>query len=1137
MKKLTFLILLLTNISVLFSQKAGTGSGRQIFAVIVGISDYKDSLIKDLKFAHRDAEVFAQYLMSQGGGAVPANNIKLLLQENATVSNIYGALYWLQKMAKKNDLVFFYFAGHGDVESSLYKLGFLLAYDSPYQNYLSNAIRIEDLNIMANTLSVIKEANTILITDACHSGKLAGSDNRGKTLVGEQLSKVEKKEVRLASCEPDELSEEDIIWGGGRGVFSYYLIKGLKSEADNDKDGGVTLQEIENYLGTKVPKDVQEYKLKDQNPVISGKANTVISMVDEQPATPSVTPTLSAVSGESSSRNITSNNESDINILNWFFNYVKDIKLEDHFGFEELLSVNKSETPQWILHRMLEIKPLRPDEPFSADSLQKIIHDPRVQARFSWNFVAMIHDQVQNALNLYLKADEAELARRRYSLQAIEKSNQYPLMLLIALDLIDKDHYLYEMLKLKYHYFKGVSYRFKMAYSSNPDSLLNLAIKEQKDAIALEEKAPYIHNELGVLYGFKKTDELAIKHFTKAIELSPSWAIPLANLSGLLANKKKYQQGLNLALKSIKLSPGYDGAYSALASNYMGMGNWLLAEENLRKSLELNQHNYYILEKMGDLSVRNLKYSVADSFYLQAQLQKRSDDFSEQFNTFTNEVDKQYASPSQQYNNIRIEQEISSPFSKQNIPKNNIFTFFASGKKKLDEGDFEQAELKFKQVATVDPQNPLVFKYLGEIYFIRHDWLQAEVCLKLARKYFLNQEAFSGHIATLKRSLNVDDADYLPDLLTYKSSYYPSVDIEFILGKTYENWGFENQARIIYTGIINESPQNITGNYLLWKLEEKLENFDGSEDVIRNFSILNPDLGEPELFSFYNKRLLQEPQNVSYCTKAANFLYTYYLKYKGKKYFSDGIISYDAESTDSDIQEKFNGRIETPSSFVEIPGIGEKIKISPTISDPLRHGLELYKKITELSKDSGILAEAFLRRGDLYMWAGSYKGGLKNFQRSLEYKKPNSELKMKILLCLHHLNRYSEAYAYLNELKDENTLSFENLLLLAEYEIRQGNFTEANQLLSNLTSIHTVPHAGIRKLEAEAALNSGNFKQALNYYLACVGDPENAYTIARIYALKGDRINAGKWLDKSKKQGFNFEFVINNDPAFKKASK
>ena len=110
----------------------------EIYAIVIGISDYKDDQIKDLQYADRDAKVFAEYLQSENGGSVPADHIKLLLGKDATIAAVYNALQWVKDNVAENDQFYFYFAGHGDVESSIYSLGFLLVYDTPFQNYLNN---------------------------------------------------------------------------------------------------------------------------------------------------------------------------------------------------------------------------------------------------------------------------------------------------------------------------------------------------------------------------------------------------------------------------------------------------------------------------------------------------------------------------------------------------------------------------------------------------------------------------------------------------------------------------------------------------------------------------------------------------------------------------------------------------------------------------------------------------------------------------------------------------------------------------------------------------------------------------------------------------------------------------------------
>jgi len=62
--------------------KAGTTSAAKATAVtravVIGISDYREPLIPDLRFADRDAEAFAHWLRDPEGCALPDSSIRLL---------------------------------------------------------------------------------------------------------------------------------------------------------------------------------------------------------------------------------------------------------------------------------------------------------------------------------------------------------------------------------------------------------------------------------------------------------------------------------------------------------------------------------------------------------------------------------------------------------------------------------------------------------------------------------------------------------------------------------------------------------------------------------------------------------------------------------------------------------------------------------------------------------------------------------------------------------------------------------------------------------------------------------------------------------------------------------------------------
>ncbi|MBL7828526.1 MAG: caspase family protein, partial [Saprospiraceae bacterium] len=222
-------------------------------AVIVGISDYRNDLITDLRFADRDAQIFADFLASAAGGNVPTENVKVLTNEKATLGQIVSALTWLKDESKAGDKAIIYFSGHGDMET-LTGLSFLLAHDASANAYSGGGgFPVFSLQAVISILSTQKNVQVLLITDACRAGKLAGNEVNGVQATAKILSDQFANEVKVLSCQPNEFSLESTAWGGGRGVFSYYLIDGLKGLADNNQDQVVTLLELSRYLEDQVP--------------------------------------------------------------------------------------------------------------------------------------------------------------------------------------------------------------------------------------------------------------------------------------------------------------------------------------------------------------------------------------------------------------------------------------------------------------------------------------------------------------------------------------------------------------------------------------------------------------------------------------------------------------------------------------------------------------------------------------------------------------------------------------------------------------------------------------------------------------------------------------------------------------------
>ncbi len=251
---------------------------RTVRAVIVGISEYAE--IKSLNFAHEDAKDFRAYLTAKTGGNVPPENIKMLLNTSATTDSIRTALYWLARETKEKDLAIIFFSGHGGKEGEDFLFeppSYFLTHDTPKDVY-SKGYSFEDVERVVNSIVLKRQGHVWLFLDACRAG---GLDIRGSRLSVEDAVKLQASEIKMLSCNPDEKSYEKMLGGKGNGLFTRYLLLGLKGIADEearDQDQVVSLDDLEAHLKYYV-KNISDEK---QTPMIQGEGNTSMAIVNPE---------------------------------------------------------------------------------------------------------------------------------------------------------------------------------------------------------------------------------------------------------------------------------------------------------------------------------------------------------------------------------------------------------------------------------------------------------------------------------------------------------------------------------------------------------------------------------------------------------------------------------------------------------------------------------------------------------------------------------------------------------------------------------------------------------------------------------------------------------------------------------------
>src|SRR5690242_4107194 len=164
------------------------------YVVCVGINRYHASAqASDLQCAEHDAQAMYNLFLRKG---FAQDHCRLLIGENATREAIHEALTtFVLTKPKSDDLVMFYFAGHGvpigiphdedEEDAEMLSDVFLVTYDFDYHKmtdergaWLHYPLRLE--NLRRNYFESTRSKKVLFLLDSCHSGDFFGSCYRGE---------------------------------------------------------------------------------------------------------------------------------------------------------------------------------------------------------------------------------------------------------------------------------------------------------------------------------------------------------------------------------------------------------------------------------------------------------------------------------------------------------------------------------------------------------------------------------------------------------------------------------------------------------------------------------------------------------------------------------------------------------------------------------------------------------------------------------------------------------------------------------------------------------------------------------------------------------------------------------------------
>ncbi|MBN2090702.1 caspase family protein [candidate division KSB1 bacterium] len=238
------------------------------WGVFIGINTYNQNKngYNFLPHAVIDAESMKKLFVEEF--KIPAERVFLLLNADATKKNIENLLGdKLPKLLAENDRLIIYFSGHGETHTTATnEYGYLIPFDGEKKNLYSTCL---SMNQIADFSNLIAARQILFIIDACYSG-IAGVIHKGGEDL-EQLKKINEAQMKIfmesrgrqimTAGTSKETARMGKVWNN-HSVYTYYLMKGLKGEADWNKDSVVSTFELQVYLNTYVSKDTEN----KQNP-------------------------------------------------------------------------------------------------------------------------------------------------------------------------------------------------------------------------------------------------------------------------------------------------------------------------------------------------------------------------------------------------------------------------------------------------------------------------------------------------------------------------------------------------------------------------------------------------------------------------------------------------------------------------------------------------------------------------------------------------------------------------------------------------------------------------------------------------------------------------------------------------------
>lgn len=239
---------------------------KNAYAIVIGIEQYRQKL-PGADFATADAKTMAEYLTKAMG--YPEENVVMLANDHAALGDFVKYFEkWLPNNVEKNSTVFIYYSGHGAPNP---KSGdaYLVPYDGDPSFIEQTGYSLKRLY---EVLGKLPAKEIIIALDSCFSGaggrSVLAKGARPLVMNFQENTSLSKNMTVLSASTGDQISST--YDEKGHGLFTYFLLRGIKYENVIKKDGFLNIDELHAYMKPQVERVARRQYNNEQTPQLIG---------------------------------------------------------------------------------------------------------------------------------------------------------------------------------------------------------------------------------------------------------------------------------------------------------------------------------------------------------------------------------------------------------------------------------------------------------------------------------------------------------------------------------------------------------------------------------------------------------------------------------------------------------------------------------------------------------------------------------------------------------------------------------------------------------------------------------------------------------------------------------------------------